>query len=215
MSTTRKPRSRQYAGKSTEERRRERLDKFIEAGIRIIGEQGYQAATLRAVCAEAGLTERYFYESFANREALLIAAYERVRAELAGQISARIGAAAGDAKAMMQGALGALFSYLQAHPARARVLMFEILGVSTEIDAIYRRSVDGFVDMLMSATQPLIKAPAVSPAEQAVMAHGLVGSAIYVAMQWMLKDYAQPLDEVVAGTLQIFIGAGRQLGLQV
>ena len=37
----------------------------------VYGERGYRNATVKAVCDSAGLTERYFYESFANSEALL------------------------------------------------------------------------------------------------------------------------------------------------
>ena len=39
---------------------------------------------MTAICQEAGLTERYFYESFANRDAALVAALERVSDEISG-----------------------------------------------------------------------------------------------------------------------------------
>jgi AcrR family transcriptional regulator len=39
---------------------------------------GYRNTTVKAVCEAAGLTERYFYESFANSEALLVAAFDTV-----------------------------------------------------------------------------------------------------------------------------------------
>ena len=55
--------------------RRERL---IEGAIRAYGELGYRNTTVKAVCEAAGLTERYFYESFANSEALLVAAFDTV-----------------------------------------------------------------------------------------------------------------------------------------
>ena len=38
-----------------------------------MGTEGAAAATMRATCREAALTERYFYESFANRDELLVA----------------------------------------------------------------------------------------------------------------------------------------------
>ncbi len=44
---------------------------------------------MRALCAEAGLTDRYFYESFGSIEDLLVAVYE----ELMGEMQARIMAA--------------------------------------------------------------------------------------------------------------------------
>src|ERR1700751_6355680 len=69
---------RHYGGHSTEERRRARRERLIEAATRVYGEVGYRNATVKAVCEAAGLTERYFYESFANSEALLVAAFETV-----------------------------------------------------------------------------------------------------------------------------------------
>ncbi|RYZ81831.1 MAG: TetR/AcrR family transcriptional regulator, partial [Moraxellaceae bacterium] len=62
-----------YAGVDLKTRQSERKLRFIEAGIQLMGRTGYRSATVRALCAEAGLTERYFYQSFQNTEALLIA----------------------------------------------------------------------------------------------------------------------------------------------
>jgi AcrR family transcriptional regulator len=69
---------RHYGGHSTEQRRLARRERLIEAATRVYGEVGYRNATVKAVCEAAGLTERYFYESFANSEALLIAAFDTV-----------------------------------------------------------------------------------------------------------------------------------------
>src|ERR1700758_4615938 len=69
---------RQYGGHSAEQRRLGRRERLIEAATRVYGEQGYRNATVKAVCDAAGLTERYFYESFANSEALLVAAFDAV-----------------------------------------------------------------------------------------------------------------------------------------
>src|SRR5919201_6585131 len=71
-------RARNYAGLSADERRLARRERLIEGAIRAYGELGYRNTTVKAVCEAAGLTERYFYESFANSEALLVAAFETV-----------------------------------------------------------------------------------------------------------------------------------------
>src|SRR2546421_10541252 len=71
-------RARNYAGLSAEERRLARRERLIEGAIRAYGELGYRNTTVKAVCEAAGLTERYFYESFANSEALLVAAFDTV-----------------------------------------------------------------------------------------------------------------------------------------
>ena len=71
-------RARNYAGLSADERRLARRERLIEGAIRAYGELGYRNTTVKAVCEAAGLTERYFYESFANSEALLVAAFDTV-----------------------------------------------------------------------------------------------------------------------------------------
>jgi AcrR family transcriptional regulator len=55
-------------------RRAQRREALIRAAIEVYGARGFRNATVKAVCEAAGLTERYFYESFANGEALLVAA---------------------------------------------------------------------------------------------------------------------------------------------
>ena len=49
---------RAYGGLAPEDRAAARRARFIEAGIELFGTQGFRAATVRGVCAAAGLTDR-------------------------------------------------------------------------------------------------------------------------------------------------------------
>jgi AcrR family transcriptional regulator len=62
---------RTYGGVSAAEREESRRASLIEAARRIIAEHGIAAVSAEQVCQLAGLTKRYFYESFATRDALL------------------------------------------------------------------------------------------------------------------------------------------------
>ncbi|WP_406641394.1 TetR/AcrR family transcriptional regulator [Amycolatopsis sp. WGS_07] len=62
---------RPYRGVSAEDRRRQRRSQLMEAGLDVVGEVGVAETTVDLVCKRAGLSKRYFYESFADREALL------------------------------------------------------------------------------------------------------------------------------------------------
>jgi AcrR family transcriptional regulator len=42
----------------------------------VFGATGYAAVSVKQVCQAAGLTERYFYQSFSDREALLAGVYD-------------------------------------------------------------------------------------------------------------------------------------------
>jgi AcrR family transcriptional regulator len=68
---------RRYGGKTATERRDERRERLLDAGLELFGTDGFAAVTIEALCAEAGLNPRYFYEQFATREELLGAVYER------------------------------------------------------------------------------------------------------------------------------------------
>ena len=67
--------ARSYGGLAMEERVAARRARFVEAGVELFGTQGFRGATVRGICAAAGLTDRYFYESFASLESLLAAVY--------------------------------------------------------------------------------------------------------------------------------------------
>jgi len=55
-----------------------RRDQLIASGVTLLGGEGGPALTVRAVCRAAGLTERYFYESFTDREEFVRSVYDDV-----------------------------------------------------------------------------------------------------------------------------------------
>jgi AcrR family transcriptional regulator len=82
VSGTARPAGRRYGGRGAEERQRERRSRLVAAGLEVFGTTGYAAASVRQICREAGLTERYFYESFQGREELLRAVYDQLIEEV-------------------------------------------------------------------------------------------------------------------------------------
>lgn len=67
------PRTRPYRGVPAEQRRALRRAALLEAGLELLGTSGWAATTVRGVCTQAGLNDRYFYENFTDRDALLLA----------------------------------------------------------------------------------------------------------------------------------------------
>jgi AcrR family transcriptional regulator len=55
-----------------------RRDELVAAGVGLLGDERGPMLTVRAVCREAGLTERYFYESFNDRDDFVRAVYDDV-----------------------------------------------------------------------------------------------------------------------------------------
>jgi AcrR family transcriptional regulator len=67
-----------WSGVPLEDRQALRRDELIAAGVHLLGGESGPAVTVRAVCREAGLTERYFYESFSDRDEFVRAVYDDV-----------------------------------------------------------------------------------------------------------------------------------------
>lgn len=67
-----------WSGVPLQDRQTLRRDELITAGVTLLGDAGGPALTVRAVCRTSGLTERYFYESFTDRDDFVRAVYDDV-----------------------------------------------------------------------------------------------------------------------------------------
>jgi AcrR family transcriptional regulator len=112
---------RPYRGVSASQRRAERRERLIEAALDLIGEAGLDALTMTAVCARARLTERYFYESFAGRDALLAAVFDSCIASMDSAMYEALAAAPPDLLERCRAAAGAIVGVMLDDPRKARL----------------------------------------------------------------------------------------------
>jgi AcrR family transcriptional regulator len=123
--------TRSWRGVSAEDRRTERRAALVEAGLEVVGTQGWANTTVRAVCRQAGLTERYFYESFPDHEALLLAVYEHVLVDGIQVVLAAAGQAPRDVALTARAGIAAAVDFLVDDPRKGRVLILEATGNET------------------------------------------------------------------------------------
>jgi len=81
---------RPYRGVSATDRRDQRRQRLIDAGLQLFGTRGVAAVGIVDVCGEAGLTKRYFYENFASIDALAEAVFEHVTGNLVAVVAPAI-----------------------------------------------------------------------------------------------------------------------------
>ncbi|MGW5438538.1 TetR/AcrR family transcriptional regulator [Nocardia asteroides] len=103
---------RDYGGRSADTRRDERRRKLLAAARRIWGESGIGQVTVRGVCTAAGLTPRYFYEHFTDREKLIVQVAEDARTEVLDLLVRTSLATPGRLRPKLLAALTALFELL-------------------------------------------------------------------------------------------------------
>jgi len=191
------PPGRVFRGQSQEERVAQRRRQLLDAGLQMFGTKGFHAVSVRDVCAEAKLTERYFYESFQNRDALFIAIYsesvERVRAEVVTALAA----AGPSAEVAARAGLHAYFSTLRREPLLARVLLIDVLTIGVEAGSQSLGAMTSFVEMVSTTIIELYPDLRRHKLDPQWIGNGLVGATVFMAIQWALSDFKEPVEHIV------------------
>ncbi len=120
------PRPRPWRGQPAHLRERDRRDRLVAAAFDLLAAGGAGAVTMRGVCRAAGLTERYFYESFADRAALLRAVLEQVVDDAIAVVAGVVTTSA--APTLLVDVVTAFAAFLDADPRRGVVLFEEALA---------------------------------------------------------------------------------------
>lgn len=204
--------SRKYDGKSADSRRKQRRDILIESAIRLFGGKGYGAVSLNAICAEAKMNKRYFYESFADVEALLTEVYRCISKEIQQQVIKQI-AAQCTPKGMITSGFQSFFEYIRAHPERGRVYLIEALSVHPVRNDLLGNGGGEVSEFLLKTTRQHMKGEALPESVLNAMAQGAVGAAIFVGQNWITSGYQQPVEELVQAVSEICFGIGQRLNI--
>jgi AcrR family transcriptional regulator len=85
--------ARPYRGVDAAERLAGRRASLLEAGLDLLGADDSAELTVRAVCRQAGVAARYFYESFTDKDEFVAAVFDWVIAQLAATTQAAVAAA--------------------------------------------------------------------------------------------------------------------------
>lgn len=210
MTTSAAPR--RYGGKSAEERRAERRETLLAVGQEIWQEQGWAAVTMRGVCARAGLTDRYFYESFADRDALLGAIFDRLRDRMLERMGAAITAVQHEPPLVhIRAAMGAILHDLTDDAVHAQIL-FGDHGGSAVLEQRRRDAILVATEFLIALAQPFL---ADTVDLDSLRIHTLlgIGGFVEVVLAWHngtldvpLDDLLGELDDVAATLAARFLG---------
>ncbi|AZG46879.1 hypothetical protein D7316_03484 [Gordonia insulae] len=110
----------------------------MAAGLEVFGTQGYAGGTVSAICAEAGLSRRQFYELFEGREDLLIAVYDMIHAEARMAVLAAffdVDVPEPRIEDRTRPAVTAFFDSVATDPRRMRIAFIEVGGVSARVES--------------------------------------------------------------------------------
>jgi AcrR family transcriptional regulator len=200
-----------FAGMSLEDRAAARRAALIEAGVELLGTEGAAGVTVRAACRASQLSERYFYESFDGRAALLRAVHAQVAGEAREAIAAAVaahlsdGAGPGD-EALAAAAVGAFTAFLEEDPRRGRVLLSESFS-DTVLARHDMELVPAFAALLVAQIRALPDAPDAVDAELTAIA--LLGALRNLYLAWLMKAPEISTARLNAHAAALIVAAAR------
>jgi AcrR family transcriptional regulator len=192
--------STRWAGVSPDRRRDDRRAMLVQAGYRLFGDDGAAALTVRAVCREADLHTRYFYENFADTRELLAAVYDQQSDALANVLARALAAAGPRAEARIRAGVGSVLRFISDDPRRGRVLFAEAHG--NELLAVRRRAAEtALLESLVARSGPQGSQGPQLPVR--IAATMFTGAMTELARQWADGALGDDLDAVVDSAVEL------------
>ena len=187
---------RRYRGLSAEDRRSARRRQLLDAALEIAGTRGVDRATMTAICAQAGLTERYFYESFPSRDQLLLALVDEIAEQVRVVVLAALQTTEGDASARAHAAIAAFATLLTADPRKGRLAIIE----SVTVPALRQRRHELFRDfaaLVVTQARTMFGVHALPEPQDEISARLLVGGLGELVTAWLQAETSAAVEDIV------------------
>lgn len=170
-----------YGGRTKDDRVAMRRQKLVEAAISLAAAGGRDAVMVSNVCAAAGLTSRYFYESFSSREQLFAEAFHVVSSRLLDAMRQ-----ASTAESAATSTITALFETLLQYPGEAQVFLVDVDGHEAALAQVRAEVASSLSRLIL----PDIKSK--------VARAGTLGALLAIGRQWVRDGFREPIEEIVA-----------------
>jgi AcrR family transcriptional regulator len=178
--------TRLYSGRTSEQRMAERRAALMDAALSLLAENGVEAVTMRAVRARAGLNDRYFYEHFTDRDALLVAILDDTAASGTARILGAIAAAKGDVSDIVAAAMRTGLDYLTEDPRRGHVL---IQSQATEALRSRRQEINrSLAEIMVQQGRRILHQPMGVDSNADLAALTLAGGMLDLLTMWLRGD---------------------------
>ncbi|WP_395298038.1 TetR/AcrR family transcriptional regulator [Kitasatospora hibisci] len=200
-----------YGGRSAQERRSERRDRFLRAALdQFGGRPGYRAASVTALCEAAGLSTRQFYEEFRNLEDVLAQLHLAVNDWTEQAVLAALGDSAGlTFEARIRAVLGAYVAAATDDPRRLRIAFVEIIGVSAELERqrLVRRS--RWVELILAEARAAAERGEAAERDYRIAATAFIGAVNGLLHDWTAGQFEASMDQVVDELVALLLGVVR------
>jgi AcrR family transcriptional regulator len=196
--------TRVYGGMSADERVEARRRRLMDAALELMGTEGWSATSVRAVCREAGLTPRFFYESFDDLDALAVAVFDDISVQATAAILDAVQDAPPEPAAQAHAAIATFVDQLTHDPRRARVAFAEALGS----EALARRRLQAMramAQLIAEHGRAAYGAPPQADTLVDITAALLAGGIAELLIAWLDGAIDATRDELIADCAALFM----------
>ncbi|MVU78792.1 TetR family transcriptional regulator [Nocardia sp. ET3-3] len=206
---------RTYGGVSADERRTQRRAALLDAALDILGAQGIDKLTVSALCSGASLNERYYYENFDGRDAVLSALFDTIAEELAAALLAAVTTAADDPRTKAHAAITAGIGVLTEDPRKARVALL-ISSATPELRTRTTHTIKAFANLVAAEGIDFYGLTEAEPSPViGFRATYLVGGLVQTLTAWLQGDLPMTRDELIDATTDVFVLLGEDLAREI
>jgi AcrR family transcriptional regulator len=199
---------RSYGGRSAEERRTERRERLISAGLELFGTQGYAATSIERICSVAGVSTRNFYEEFTGREALLTTLHDQLNTRSsAALVEAFKAAAEEDLPTRIERAVRAFIEVTASDPRWARINYVEVIGVSGELERHRMAWRERWIESIMALAQDAVARGEAVDRDYRLAVVGILGAANNLVHHWSARGQDIPIDDIVTELTRMIVNA--------
>ncbi|MEU9841254.1 TetR/AcrR family transcriptional regulator [Actinomadura sp. NPDC048032] len=199
---------RSYAGRSAEERRAERRDRLLAAGLELFGTRGYAATSIERLCATASVSTRNFYEEFSGREELLTTLHRGINERAAEAVSAAYGREAGAAfPARVESAVRAFVTVTASDPRWARIAFVEVIGVSAGLERHRFRWRGQWEDAMLAMVREAAERGEAADRDHGLTMIAVIGAVNNLVHHWSARDQHVPLDDITTELTRLIVAA--------
>jgi AcrR family transcriptional regulator len=196
--------TRPYRGISATERTARRRAELMAAAFDLLGTVGWEQATMTAICARAKLTERYFYESFASRDELLVAVFEELSDRIRGVVVDALASAPPDPEGTARTAITVFVDLLTEDPRIGRVAMVE--SAASGVLRQRRHQILGeFADLIVERAHEVFGADALSAPRDRLNALLFTGGLAEVLTAWLAGEVTASKTDIIETAVNQFV----------
>ncbi len=190
-------------------REAERKKKIMTSATKIIGEKGFQNATIAEIAKEAGIGDATIYEYFKNKEDLLLAIPVETTKDLIAELNEH-----------MMGIKGAFnklrkfiwwwLNYVEKNPGYGVVVLLELKTSRTYVSTEAYQAARNFYQIILDIIKEGQEEETIKKEMNSYLARSLcVGAMEHIIIRWLLKDrkysllqYADELADLLIDSLK-------------